>query len=95
MRGRVWASVAAGLLWGAATGAEPAAQPVTAIRAGVLIDGASGSPRTNQLIVIRGNRIESVGAGTAPAGARVIDLSSATVLPGMIDAHTHVFLQGE
>jgi imidazolonepropionase-like amidohydrolase len=71
---------------------------VTVIRAGVLIDGKSAAPRTNQVIIIRGNRIESVGdAGNAkiPAGASVIDLSKATVLPGMIDCHTHIFLQGE
>ncbi len=42
--------------------------PVTVIRAGVLIDGVSGSPKTNQVIVIRGNRIESVGGGGVPAG---------------------------
>jgi imidazolonepropionase-like amidohydrolase len=74
------------------------AQNVTAIRAGVLIDGASAAPRRNQVIVVRGNRIESVGdAGTTPIpdGARVVDLSRATVLPGLIDAHTHIFLQGE
>ena len=75
-----------------------AASPaVTVIRAGTLIDGKSQSPRKDQVIVIRGDRIEAVGgAGTAiPAGATVIDLPRATVLPGMIDSHTHIFLQGE
>ncbi len=71
---------------------------VTVIRAGTLIDGKSASPRRDQLIVIRGNRIESVSDAASakiPAGADVIDLSHSTVLPGLIDAHTHVFLQGE
>src|SRR3954447_9997214 len=72
------------------------AQPVTVIKAGSLIDGRSDTARANQIIVIRGNRIESVGSGTAiPAGAHVIDLSGKTVLPGLIDSHTHIFLQGE
>ncbi len=72
------------------------AQPVTVIKAGALIDGRSDTPRANQIIVIRGNRIESVGSGTAiPAGAKVIDLSGMTVMPGLIDSHTHIFLQGE
>ena len=67
------------------------------IRAGSLIDGSSPQPRKNQTIVIRGNRIVSVGEGNtaAPADAEVIDLASATVLPGLIDTHTHIFLQGE
>ena len=71
---------------------------VTAIRAGALIDGKSDQTRRDQVIVIHGNRIESVSdAATAkiPAGASVIDLSHATVLPGLIDSHTHIFLQGE
>jgi len=78
-------------------GPSPAPQ-VTVIRAGTLIDGKSDKPRHDQLIVIRGNRIESVSdAATAklPEGATVIDLSKATVLPGLIDSHTHIFLQGE
>jgi imidazolonepropionase-like amidohydrolase len=70
------------------------AQQITVIKAGTLIDGRSGEAKKNQTIVIRGNRIESVGAAI-PAGATVIDLSNMTVLPGMIDAHTHIFLQGE
>ena len=73
-------------------------QAVTVIRAGVLIDGKSDQPRRDQVIVIRGNRIESVSdAATAkiPAGATTIDLSHNTVLPGLIDSHTHIFLQGE
>ncbi|HYK41483.1 MAG TPA: amidohydrolase family protein [Thermoanaerobaculia bacterium] len=78
--------------------AARAADAVTVIRAGTLIDGKSSSPRRDQVIVIRGNRIESVGDSASskiPSGAAVIDLGRATVLPGMIDAHTHIFLQGE
>ena len=71
------------------------AQQVTVIKAGTLIDGRSSEARRNQTIVIRGNRIESVGDVATPAGAKVIDLSNLTVLPGMIDTHTHIFLQGE
>ena len=72
-------------------------QAVTVIRAGVLIDGKSDQPRRDQVIVIRGNRVESVSdAATAriPAGATIVDLSHNTVLPGLIDSHTHIFLQG-
>lgn len=75
-----------------------AQSPVTVIRAGTLIDGASAAPRKDQVIVVRGNRIESVGdaaSAKVPDGAKVLDLSNATVLPGLIDAHTHIFLQGE
>jgi len=74
-----------------------AANRVTVIRAGALLDGTSDSPRKNQLIFIRGNRIEKLSDSSAqiPPDATVIDLSSATVLPGMIDSHTHIFLWGE
>jgi imidazolonepropionase-like amidohydrolase len=90
---------AAALLCGicAAQDAAQKSAALTVIRARGLIDGTSGAPRTNQLIFIRGNRIEKVAdAGEAiPADARIIDLSNATVLPGLIDSHTHIFLWGE
>src|SRR5438445_10752210 len=80
-------------------GGSPApAEPLTAIRAGTLIDGRSDQARRNQVVVVRGRRIEAVGdAATTPVppDARVIDLRGATVLPGLIDSHTHIFLQGE
>ena len=73
-------------------------QQITVIRAGALIDGKSSTPRRDQMIVIRGNRIERVADAASaqiPTGATVIDLSKQTVLPGLIDSHTHIFLQGE
>jgi len=84
----------------AQTAPATAGEPITVIKAGELIDGNSNAPKRNQVIIIRGNRIESVGDAAsvhAPAGANVktIDLSNATVLPGLIDTHTHIFLQGE
>lgn len=71
--------------------------PITVIRAGTLIDGTSAAAKRDQLIFVRGERIERVTDGSAgiPAGATIIDLSSATVLPGLIDSHTHLFLWGE
>ena len=67
-----------------------------AIRAGKLIDGKSEKVVENIMIVVEGDKIASVTAGgSAPAGVEVIDLSKATVLPGFIDTHTHVLLQGD
>jgi len=78
---------------------SPASAPpqLTVIRAGTLLDGASDAVRKNQLIFVRGNRIEKIAEASAqiPADAKIIDLSSATVLPGLIDSHTHIFLWGE
>jgi imidazolonepropionase-like amidohydrolase len=76
---------------------SPSAAPLTVIRAGSLIDGTSDAPRKNQLIFVRGQRIEKLTDASAqiPSGAAVLDLSSATVLPGLIDSHTHIFLWGE
>ena len=74
-----------------------AAHPVI-VRAALLIDGTSAKARPNQEIVIEANRIVAVrAAGThpVPAGAQLVDLGGATVLPGLIDCHTHIFLQGE
>ena len=66
---------------------------VTAIRAGRLIDPASGTASPNQIILVEGGKIQAVGANLAiPAGAEVIDLSQLSVLPGLVDAHNHLAL---
>lgn len=90
------------LLFALALSASPQAAPqdtgVTIIRAGRLIDGVSDAAVADQAIVIRNGRIASVGPwarAQRPAGSRMIDLSGATVLPGLIDNHTHLLLQGD
>jgi imidazolonepropionase-like amidohydrolase len=71
--------------------ATTASAQVTVVKAGRLVDPDEGTVATDQVIVIRGNKIEAVGAELAiPAGATVIDLSKMTVLPGLIDCHTHL-----
>jgi imidazolonepropionase-like amidohydrolase len=68
-----------------------ASPPVTAIRAGTLIDGTGGQPLKNVVILVVGERINAIGATVQiPTGATVIDLSGETVLPGFIDAHVHL-----
>lgn len=73
---------------------------VVLIKAGRLIDVRSGRVIENQGILVEGERIKAVGPlaqieRSAPASARVVDLSRATVLPGLADCHTHILLQGD
>lgn len=67
--------------------------PITAIKAGRLIDPETGTATNNQIILVEGERIKAVGANlTIPSGATIIDLSKLTVLPGLVDTHTHMAL---
>lgn len=84
--------------------AAPALAQTTAIRAGNLIDPAAGTVKKNQIILIQDSKIAEVGPSVKiPAGATVIDLSNSWVMPGLMDAHTHLtlgspgelFLEGE
>ena len=84
---------------GTSTPPRNAASPVL-LKVARLIDGVSAVPKENQAILVVDGRVRAVGAAAAvakdvPAGTKVIELGSATALPGLIDAHTHVLLQGD
>ena len=90
-------ALAAGLLVGAspaAQSAEAAQAPETIVlKAAHLFDSTGTALKDRATLVVRGDRIVSVGSAAAPAGARVVDLGDATILPGFIDAHTHLTLE--
>lgn len=80
--------------------APPSAPRATIVRAARLIDGVSDAVRQSHALLVEGDRILAVGpaaevARRAPAGAVELDLGDATLLPGLIDAHTHLLLQGD
>jgi imidazolonepropionase-like amidohydrolase len=80
------------------TAAVPSAPRTVVVRAQWLIDGIADKPRRDTEIVIRDDRIVEVRPANSqplPSAAQVIDLGAATLLPGLIDTHTHIFLQGE
>ncbi len=91
---------AAATLPAAAPALDAGAPRMTLLKAATLIDGLSDAPRAGMAVLVEGDRIREVGPAAAlaaklPAGARIVDLGGATLLPGLIDAHTHVLLQGD
>jgi imidazolonepropionase-like amidohydrolase len=79
----------------AAAASDSAASETIVLKAAHLFDSTGTELRSGGVIVVRGDRIVSVGSTSIPEGARVIDLGDATLLPGFIDAHTHLTMQLE
>jgi imidazolonepropionase-like amidohydrolase len=91
---RLTLAILAVLCAGSGAAEQAAGGTPVAIRAGRMLDVKTGRYVENPVVVVRGDRIETVGT-TVPPGARVVDLGTRTLLPGLTDAHTHILLQGD
>jgi imidazolonepropionase-like amidohydrolase len=90
MLGRRWFLILLGLLLAAPAAAQ---EPAILLRPARVFDGVDPAPHEGWQVLVRGERIEAVGAGlAAPAGARIVDLPGMTLMPGMIEGHSHLFL---
>ncbi len=95
-RARLSSALAAIAIAGPSSAQQPVQPPAPTpivLRAARVIDGTGAAPIANGVVVVKGNRITTVGrsgAVTIPAGAQIIELGDATLLPGLIDAHTHI-----
>jgi imidazolonepropionase-like amidohydrolase len=94
LRGLLLGALTAGLPDGTAAAADAAPAQTIALKAAHVFDGTGTTLKDATVVVIQGERIVAVGS-SIPAGARVIDLGDATLLPGFIDAHTHLTMEYE
>ncbi|MBV9884772.1 MAG: amidohydrolase family protein [Sphingomonadaceae bacterium] len=94
MLGRRWFLILLAFLLGApAAVAQPQPDTLILLRPARVFDGVDPAPHEGWLVLVRGERIEAAGPNlAAPAGARIVDLPGATLMPGMIEGHSHLFL---